>query len=75
VSFVRSCIGGIDFSGPVATEKGCQCLIEALIATVEVLEPPELADSIRQLVTHLTVSPPQPVAEIPPTTRTSTVSG
>ncbi len=28
VSFVRSCIGGIDFGRPVATEEGCQCLID-----------------------------------------------
>ena len=30
----------------------------ALTAPVAVIEPPELADTVRQLATHLTVSPP-----------------
>ena len=28
VSFVRSCIGGVDFGRPVATKERCQCLID-----------------------------------------------
>ncbi len=35
----------------------------ALTAPVEVLEPPDLADTIRQLATHLTAPPPRPAAE------------
>lgn len=34
-----------------------------LTAPVEVIEPTDLADTIRQLATHLTVSPPQRAAE------------
>jgi hypothetical protein len=72
VSFVRSCIGGVDFGRPVATKERCQCLIDEFgisgssVESASVIEEGAVNGRTDPSASHATIMPRSRHLENPP---------
>jgi len=63
VSFVRSCVGGIDFGRPVAIKERCQCLIDEFgirgsgVESASVIEEGAINGCTDPSASHATIMP------------------